>query len=51
MIEYNFASEEYCGNFWGPMKVEVLGKMVFQDKANNLQCELELNNVKMSTMY
>jgi hypothetical protein len=29
LIEYNFASEEYSGSFWGPMKLEATGKMIF----------------------
>jgi len=46
LIEYNFGSEEYSGSFWGPMKVEVTGKMYFLDRANNISAELEFNDVK-----
>ena len=39
-VEYNFASEEYCGSFWGPMKLEAKGKMIFTDKANKIVAEM-----------
>ncbi len=45
LIEYNFGSEEYSGSFWGAMKVEVLGKMIFTDKKNNLIAEFSFDNV------
>ena len=43
---YNFASEEYSGSFWGAMKVEVKGKMKFEDKRNLLSCEIEFDSVR-----
>lgn len=46
MIEYNFASEEYCGSFWGPMKLEAMGRMVFQDRANKIVAEMSFDNVR-----
>ena len=51
LLEYNFASEQYCGSFWGPMKVEVGGKMLFQDKQNNIVAELEFDNEILSINF
>lgn len=45
-MQYNYASEEYSGSFWGAMKVEVKGKMKFEDKKNSLICEIEFDNVR-----
>ena len=45
-VEYNFGAEEYCGSFWGPMKVEVKGKLLFTDKTNNITAEMEFDNVR-----
>lgn len=44
-VEYNFASEEYCGSFWGTMKLEAKGKMIFTDRVNNIVAEMEFDNV------
>lgn len=51
VVEYNFASEEYCGSFWGPMKLEAAGKMIFSDKSNSIVSELEFNNVRYNFKF
>ena len=46
MITYNFAKEVYGGSFFGAMKVESKGNLVFNDEKNGISAELAFDNVK-----
>ena len=45
-IEFDFPNEYYSGTFLGTLKQESIGKMVFEDKQNQIRCEINLGNVK-----
>ncbi|KRX07738.1 hypothetical protein PPERSA_05801 [Pseudocohnilembus persalinus] len=36
-ITYNFAKETYSGIFWGALKIETKGQLIFEDKQNKLK--------------
>lgn len=37
LITYNFAQEMYSGLFWGAMKLETKGQILFEDKENKIE--------------
>lgn len=42
-IQYNMPYLQMGGFLWGDRTVEIMGSVVFEDKKNNLSCELKLN--------
>ncbi|CEG39485.1 oxysterol binding family protein [Plasmopara halstedii] len=42
-IEYNLPYLQIGGLLWGDRTVDIMGNMMFEDKKNQLQCELRLN--------
>ncbi|EGR28111.1 oxysterol binding, putative [Ichthyophthirius multifiliis] len=45
-IDFDFPNEQYSGTLIGTLKQESIGKMVFQDIQNDLNCEICFGKVK-----
>ena len=45
-IEFNFAEENFSNCFFGQVKLETLGTMIFKDVENNIECKLKIDSVK-----
>ena len=45
-IDFDFPNELYSGTFVGTLKQESTGKMLFEDKQNQIRCEINLGNMK-----
>lgn len=45
-IEFGFVKEVYCNSFFGEMKLESIGEILFEDKENGLKCLVKVGAVK-----
>lgn len=45
-IDFDFSYDYYSGTFFGTLKLESLGQMVFTDKANDLSCTISFGKTK-----
>ena len=45
-IEYNFCYESYSNSFWGTLRHESLGEIVYRDLTNGYECVVKFGSVK-----
>lgn len=45
-IDFNFSHEYFSNCFWGHVKMESLGELIFKDELNKIECKIKLGSVK-----